>query len=253
MSPRFSIADVLTSPAGEGFFNGFQARKYDKGGMVCMGEGDENGIFVVMDGKLRVYLLGEEREMTLFYLLPGEMFCTHSGCLVESVVASELRFADIGTFSRKIEECPAISFGLVSILGKALMSCMRTIEDLTFHNIQQRIASFFVDRAGADGVELPDGGIEVALGLTTEEIANLLGSSRQTTSTALNSLIRDGYLRRKSRTEFIIVDRAKLKAIAAGGRSAMDLEPAEDARSPDPWPLDRIRQAGRGRCPVTGD
>jgi len=66
MPLRFSIADILTSPAGEGFFNGFHPRVYERGAMIGMGDVDENGVFVVMDGKVRVYLIHEEREFTLF-------------------------------------------------------------------------------------------------------------------------------------------------------------------------------------------
>ena len=215
MPPRFSIADVLTSPAGEGFFNGFHARVHEKGSMICMGADDENGVFVVMDGKLRVYLIGDEREFTLFYLGPGDMFCMHSGCLIEAVEKSELRFADIKTFSRKIEQCPAIAFGVVSILGRAIMSCMRTIEDLMFHDIKQRIAWFFMDRAASEGNARGET-IELSIGLTIEEIANLIGSSRQTTSTALNSLIKEGLLQRKSRADYAILDLPRLKLVAAG-------------------------------------
>ncbi|MBB5049935.1 CRP-like cAMP-binding protein [Rhodopseudomonas rhenobacensis] len=215
MPPRFNIADVLTSPSGEGFFNGFNVRKHDKGSMICTGEGDENGVFVVMGGRLKVYLVGDEREMTLFYLVPGDIFCMHSGCLIEAVEKSELRFTDIRTFSKKLEQCPAIAFGLVSILGRAIMSCMRTIEDLMFHDIKQRIAWFFVDRASSEG-KASGTGITLSVELTIEEIANLIGSSRQTTSTALNSLIKEGYISRKGRTDYTILDMPRLTTAAAG-------------------------------------
>ena len=215
MPPRFGIADVLTSRAGDGFFKGFHARRHGKGAMICTGEGDENGVFIVMDGRLRAYMIGEELEITLFYLIPGDIFCTHSGCLVEAVEPSETRFADLATFKRKIEECPSISFGLVSILGRAIMSCMRTIEDLMFHDIKQRLAVFFLDHATTQGRPVADG-IHLALGLTTEEIANMIGSARQTTSTALNSLMKEGYLKRLNRTEFLLHDVEGLRNLATG-------------------------------------
>jgi CRP-like cAMP-binding protein len=214
MPPRFGIADVLTSRAGEGFFNGFHIRRHGKGSMVCSSEGDENGVFVVMDGRLRAYLIGEDREITLFYLVPGDIFCTHSGCLVEAVEKSETRFADIATFGRKLKENPSIAFGLVSILGRAIMSCMRTIEDLMFHNVKQRIAVFLLDHASTGARERREG-TELSLGLTTEEIANMIGSSRQTCSTALNSLMKEGYLKRLSRTDFLLLDIGGLRQIAA--------------------------------------
>lgn len=217
MPPRFNIADVLTRPSREGFFKGFHARTHNKGSLICTGEGDENGIFVVMDGRLRVYLISDDREITLFYLLAGDMFCMHSGCLVEAVEKTELRFMDIRAFAQKLEDSPSIAFGIVSILGRAIKSCMKTIEDLVFHDIKQRIASFFIDRAVSEGHH-SDAGVELSVDLTVEEIANLIGSSRQTTSTALNSLIKGGYIGRKGRKKYLIPNLSRLKSVTVEGR-----------------------------------
>lgn len=217
MPPRFSIAHVLTSPHGEEFFSGFHARAHSKGSMICSGDASENGVFVVMSGKLRVYLVGDEREFTLFYLEPGDIFCMHSGCLVEAVEKSDLRFTDIKTFGKKLEATPAIAFGLVAILGRAIMSCMRTIEELMFHDIKQRVAWFFVDRAATDEQD-SSSVVKLSIELTVEEIANLIGSSRQATSTALNSLIKEGYISREGRTDYTILNMKRLKTAAATGR-----------------------------------
>lgn len=212
MPPRFSIASVLASPAGEGFFRGFNPKVYGKGCIICNGEDGENGVFVVMSGKLRVFLMNEDREISLFYLTTGDMFCMHSGYIVETCEKTELRVTDIKTFSQKIESCPAIAWGLVSILGRALTSCKRTIEDLMFHDIKQRIAWFFVDHAKTGG-RLTENGIEVSVELTVEQIANLIGSSRQATSTAINSLIKEGYMLRQGRGNYTIPDMSRLKSI----------------------------------------
>ncbi|WP_127077534.1 Crp/Fnr family transcriptional regulator [Rhodomicrobium lacus] len=219
MPPRFSIDDILAKPSGASFFDGFIAQGHEKGALISAGLLDRDGVLVVMHGKLRVYLIGEDREMTLFYLVPGDMFCTHSGCLIEAVEKTDIRYADIATFAKKLEENPSLAFGLIGILGRAMMGCMRTIEDLMFRDIKQRLARFFLDRAraerrnvaalGGDGTE-----IRLFIELTVEEIANLVGSSRQTTSAALNSLMREGLISRKGRSNYTIADVGRLAAAA---------------------------------------
>lgn len=217
MTAQFSIAHVLTGPAGEGFFDGFLTRLHAKGSMVCYGDNDENGIFVVMSGRLRVYMVGEDREITLFYLLPGDIFCRHSKCLIEAVDPSELRVTDMKTFAAKMEKTPVLSHGLISILGRAIISCMRNIEELMFLDIKQRVAWFFLDRVTAADAQASHG-VRLSVKFTVEEIANLIGSSRQATSTAMNSLIKDGYLERHGRTDYTVPDKERLKAAAATGR-----------------------------------
>ena len=222
MTSRFSIGDLLAGPAGAEFFKGFTRQAHQRGAMICTGVNDANGIFVVMDGLLRVYLVGEDREMTLFYLYPGDIFCTHSGALVEAAEATEVRLCDFATFQKKLESYPAISLALVAILGRAIMSCMRTIEDLTFRDIKQRIASFFLDHIGSPA-ELEQE-FNVSINLTVEDIANLIGASRQATSTALNSLLKAGYLRRQGRNDYAIPSPARLRAVVMG-RSDPSIRP----------------------------
>jgi CRP-like cAMP-binding protein len=224
LTSRFSIGDLLAGPAGADFFNGFGRQAHERGAMVCTGVNDDNGIFVVMDGLLRVYLVGEDREMTLFYLHPGDIFCTHSGALVEAAEPTEVRVCGFAMFQKKLESQPAISLALVAVLGRAIMSCMRTIEDLTFRDIKQRVAAFFLDRMGsrAEGAEQD---VAVSIDLTVEDIANLIGASRQATSTALNSLLKAGYLRRQGRSDYSIPSPERLRAVVLGRSDAAILQP----------------------------
>ncbi|NLH81898.1 MAG: Crp/Fnr family transcriptional regulator [Phyllobacteriaceae bacterium] len=210
MPPRFSISGILTGPTGEEFFKGFVGRSYAKGSLVATGDIDENGILVVMSGRLRMFLIGEDRELSLFYLGPGDMFCMHSGCLVEAIEPSELRITDIATFDRKLRENPLIAWALISILGRALASFLHTIEDLMFHDIKQRIARFFVEQATAGGHGFVDG-TEIRLGV--EEIAKSVGSSRQATSTAMNCMIKEGLITRLRRGSYSIPSLERLRGL----------------------------------------
>lgn len=212
MPPKFSISNILVGPSGEEFFKGFVHRSYPKGGLVSSGDSGENGILVVMSGRLRMFLIGEDRELSLFYLGPGDMFCMHSGCLVEASEPCELRITDIATFDRKLRENPQIAWALISILGRALASFLRTIEDLMFHDIKQRIANFFIDHAHAGGRPSPKG-VDVEIRLSVEEIAKSIGSSRQATSTAINSLIKEGLLQRRGRGSYSIPSLDSLRLI----------------------------------------
>ena len=201
--PRFSIANILVGPQGEEFLRGFIHRSYPKGSLISSGDIDENGILVVMSGRLRMFLISEDRELSLFYFGPGDMFCLHSGCLIEAAEPSELKFTDLATFDKKLRENPQIAWALISILGRALASFLRTIEDLMFHDIKQRIANYFIDHAHSSGRPSPSG-VEVEIRLSVEDIAKSIGSSRQATSTAINSLIKDGLLVRQGRGVYAI-------------------------------------------------
>lgn len=210
MPPRFSIGNILSSPAGEEFLRGFQTHDFAKGALISDGGGGENGVFVITSGRLRVFMVGEEQEISLFYLDVGDMFSMHSGCMIEACEPSELKITDIATFHRKMAVHPEVALSLVSILGRAMASCIRTIQDLAFHDVRQRLVRFFLDHAASSG-RGGKAGIEIALPMTVEEIARLIGSGRQATSTAIGGLLRDGLVGRVKRGHYVIPDPERLQ------------------------------------------
>ncbi len=185
---------------------------------MCGPETAENGIFIVFVCKLRVYLAGEDREITLFYLGPGDIFCMHSGCIVEAVEKSEIRLADLQTVERKLIETPGLGWKMFGVLGGAMLSSVRTIDSLAFQDVKQRIGQFFLQQAGPAGaVDIKGDGLHSML--TIEDIAHLVGSARQTTSTALNAPVREGLVRRVSRGKYAILDEDRLRALTRGNVS----------------------------------
>ena len=67
MSQCFSIFDILENPEHDSFFQSFTVRKIDEHAIVCDPETQENNVFIVLSGELRVYLLA------------GFFFGRHSG------------------------------------------------------------------------------------------------------------------------------------------------------------------------------
>lgn len=213
MLAGFNITNLLAAPGGEEFLKGFHAKAYNKEALVCSGNLDENGVFIVSNGKLRVFLAGDEHEITLFYLGPGDLFSMHSGCLIEASEPSLLWTTDIATFQQKLQNCPSVSFNLITILGRALTSCIRTIQDLAFHDIRQRLVRFFLERA-AQAERNGLTAVEITTPATVEDIALMIGSGRQATSTAISLLIKEGYVTRLRRGCYRIPDIARLRALA---------------------------------------
>lgn len=222
MLAEFNIGNLLAAPGGEDFLRGFRSSAYGKEALVCSGNLDENGVFIVSDGRLRVFLAGEDHEITLFYLGPGDLFSMHSGCLIEASEASHLWMTDIVTFHQKLQSCPTIAYSLISILGRALTSCIRTIQDLAFHDIRQRLVRLFLDRAER-AAQPGQASVEVSTPPTVEEIALMIGSGRQATSTAISLLIKEGYVTRLKRGHYLIPDIGRLRQLADPAGSPPDL------------------------------
>lgn len=182
-----------------------RTKQIGKKDAVCYPNEGENSIFIVKSGRLRVFLSYEGREFTMTFLEPGDVFATHTRAFVEAVQDSEILLIDAAAFRRKMETCPELSMAMLEILGDALSASFSAIESLVFHDVRQRLAHVLLAAMREHGHTIDDG-IAVTLGLSTEEIGLLIGTSRQTTSQLINDLIRKGMIDRGEGRSFVIRD-----------------------------------------------
>jgi CRP/FNR family transcriptional regulator, carbon monoxide oxidation system transcription regulator len=208
----FSIIDILEDPKHDGLLKTFTQRKLATQELVCDAETRENNVFIVLSGELRAYLSFEGREFTVFTLEPESVFTTHSKMNVAAKRPSEILVADIRLFQRAMFEVPELSRAIFQSMGRGLETTLHIIEELVFLDVRQRLICFLLEMADERGCKVQDG-ISITLDYNTEDIATVIGSSRQSTSLMLNELIRGGDLARISRTQLIIHDLTKFKSL----------------------------------------
>lgn len=213
MSHCFSLFDVLENPEHDEFFRSFTSRKIREREIVCDANSSENNVFVVLAGELRVYVSYEGREFTLFFLGPGDVFSTHSRMIVEAKKPGEILSTSLDNFKQALVRIPCLSISVIASLCQGLGNVVHVIEGLVFRDVKHRLIRFLVDVA-ADKGHAVEGGIVVSHDFSTEDIATIIGSTRQSTSLILNKLIKDGYLTRLSRRHLLIRDIDALKAAA---------------------------------------
>jgi len=188
----------------------FKERKYLKKTIVCTPYDEEDRIFIVKKGRLRVFLSYEDREFTLALLEPGDIFSTHTRAFAEALDESVLLLGSTGVFRQKVVESPEITLVMVKVLGELLKNSITIIEDLAFKDTRQRLLDFLLSAAEERGKFHPKG-IEVELGMSTEEIALLVGTTRQTISTLVNELIKSYIIEKSGRQSLVITDIDRLK------------------------------------------
>ena len=113
-----------------------------------------------------------------------------------------------------IADRPEIAEQLLRVLARRLRRTNNTLCDLIFTDVPGRVAKQLLDLARRFGTS--DGtGLRVDHGLTQEEIAQLAGSSRETTNKALADFSQRGWITQRSKT-IVINDPARLARRARG-------------------------------------
>ncbi len=207
---NIDLLRLFESPEYAEVAKGFKEQKYGKKTVICTPYDEANRIFIVKNGRLRVFLSYEDREFTLALLEPGDIFSTHTRAFAEALDESVILLGNTRQFQQKIVESPEITLVMVKVLGELLKNSITIIEGLAFKDSRQRLLDFLVSSTEDRGQPHPEG-VSLELGLTTEEISLLVGTTRQTISTLLNELIKAKVLEKFDRRTLLIRDFAKLK------------------------------------------
>lgn len=186
-------------------------------------QGDpHDGIFILERGCVRTFYSGPSgREITLAYWTPGhfvggpEVFGggTHmwSGTAIEGsellqIKGSELRYL-MGRY-------PSLAVGIVEGLVFKGKCYSALVHMLGTRSVLERLAQLLVILADLDGVG-QDHEVHIVRDLTHEELANMVGSTRQWVTASLDRFQKHGLVRLKGR-QLVVIDLDRLKRMANG-------------------------------------
>jgi len=188
-------------------------RRYNKRSILFMPFHKEDLIFIVKQGKLRVYLGLHGKEISLAFLGPGSVYSTHTRAVVEAVEDTTILAGPTDAFLNLLSQQQAFVSALMGSVGCLMTGAISIIENLYFNCTDKRVAVFFYEQAMSSGKEIKEG-IHLKIGLTVESIAKVVGSSRQTVSTLISSMEKGGILQKIARGEYIIRDMRELYLLA---------------------------------------
>jgi CRP/FNR family transcriptional regulator, carbon monoxide oxidation system transcription regulator len=199
-----NLLDHFQRPEFNELYESLSRRNYPKGSFICQPEMGENLIFIVAKGRARMYLSYEDKEFSLGILSKGDIYSTHTSAFVRALEDTELLITDLITFQKKMLDDPEVTKAMVGILGSMLSNSFAIIKGLAFKDVNSRLILLIVNEAKRAGQSRKDGSITVEIDLSTEQIASLVGSTRQTVSTLLNNLVRKNLIARINRNNFLI-------------------------------------------------
>ena len=192
----------------------FRKRSFSGGTIIFTPEERESLVFIIAQGRVRIYLAYEDKEFTLAILNPGDLYSTHAGCYIQALNDTDLLLADVGSVKKVMDTVPAFTRTMVRVLGHILQSSFSIIGGLAFKDIYTRLMEFMLAEARQSGVEQEDGTV-LTLNLTIEQLAQLMGATRQTVSTLLSDMVRAGLVARRRRGVYLIPDMDALEKAAS--------------------------------------
>ena len=187
-------------------------------GATLFHEGDPGDqLYFIVSGKIKLGRTASDgRENLVAVMGPGEIFgemalFDPSPRSTSATAVSETRLAGLKheNLRKVIQHSPEVSAQLLQALARRLRRTNENLADLVFSDVPGRVAKALLDLADRFGRPATDG-ILVAHELTQEELAQLVGASRETVNKALAEFVQRGWLRLEARA-VVILDLQRLK------------------------------------------
>ena len=190
-------------------------------GDVLFNEGERGDrLFIISEGKIKLGRRSSDgRENLMAILGPGEMFGELSlfdpgprTATATAVAETQVLALSTEQLREYLQGRPQVALTLLAALARRLRRTNESLADLVFTDVPGRVAKALLDLARRFGRPV-DEGIMVSHDLTQEELAQLVGASRETVNKALADFAGRGWLKLEARAVLLQdVERLKRRA-----------------------------------------
>jgi CRP-like cAMP-binding protein len=189
----------------------------EPGRIFYMPEETGEVLFLLKKGRVQLYRISPGgKKLVVATLGPGAIFGEMSlvgqgmhNTFAEAVDECLLCVMSRADVERLMKEKPQVAFRFVEALGDRVSSLESRLEELAFKSIPARLASLLLKLTVEQG-----GGKEVA-GYTHQDLAEMLGTYRETITQTLNDFKAEGMIE-IGRKKVVINDLDRLKNLADG-------------------------------------
>jgi len=170
---------------------------------VVFNEGDlEDGLYIVLSGKAKAMLMDPEgRELTLSVFGPGDFLGEMAifdeqprSATIETIEETTFLVLPKETVHSLIRRNPTIAIAMLTELSLRLREADDKIRTLAYYDVAGRLARILIDLLKKEGKVVKQKNIAYVKLPPSQELANMVGASRETISRVLSSLQRRGVI-----------------------------------------------------------
>ena len=187
-----------------------------KNGATIFSKGDpSNALFIVKTGKVRILFFSEKGTETIVHILKegaifGELLLSEEQRAFTAVAGTDALVTVLskGGLVELLTAIPTISKNFIRLLSKRLAKVEMYFGDFGHTWSYNRLKKVLLRLCEEHGKETPKGTM-IPLRLTHEDLANLIGTTRETVTTQMIRFRRMGLVTRQDR--FLVVNKSRLE------------------------------------------
>jgi CRP/FNR family transcriptional regulator len=195
-------ASVISGGGIESVFAGSTARRYEHGAVISDPESKPDRTFYCVSGTLKVTkLLASGREILITILQGGSLWSDRAvlngywrEVFIEAMEPSEVLAIENATFERFLSARPERLTAFMQRISEQVSDALTLLDDFRGHDVASRLARVLVKFSQQFGVET-DSGVRIDLPVTHQDLANMIGTARETVSRNMARFRQKGYVR----------------------------------------------------------
>lgn len=173
-------------------------KRFAKSAIVLSQGDDTDSMYILVSGRIKVSISDDEgKEVILSMLGPGEFFGEMAliddhprSANIETMETTECLVVSKDDFKRFLAANFDMALSFMKELVKRLRAADKKIESLALMDVYGRVARALLDMAE----EAPDGRLLIRRKLTKQDIARMIGASREMVSRVMKDLEERGFI-----------------------------------------------------------
>jgi len=186
-------------------------RRFNRDELIFQAGCSSDDVYVLLDGRVKIFQLScDGKELILWFCFRGELFglaevVRYASREVNALACSEVELLMIrqADFRRYLLDEPEVAISVIELMSGRLRELGDVLLNLASEDVRSRVIKLLTRLASRYG-RYEQHGICLNIPLTHQEMADMIGTSRQTVTTVLGDLRRSGFLKTEQRNIFIV-------------------------------------------------
>ena len=208
---RVPLFSMLTDAQAVTVADGVVKRRFKRGEMIVEQGKKTNALFILLNGRARVVSTDSRgREVILATLQPGDHIGEMSlidnephSATVRAEVQTDVLMLGRVEFARCLPENTSMAYAVMRGLVQRLRHADRKIESLALMDVYGRVARALLEFAVDDG----QGEKLIREKISRQDIAKMVGASREMVSRVMKDLEERGFIQTQSNGSILVKDR----------------------------------------------
>ena len=176
-----------------------RAREFPRGTPVFLPSDESQAVLLLARGRVKVCnLTADGKQAILTFIEPGEIFGELAifdegkrEDYAEAVEESMIVLIPADEINRLMQAHPDVALGVTKLIGFRRRRVERRLKSLLFQSNRQRLVHLLLDLAGQYGTPTVQGTL-LGIKLSHQDLANIIGSTRETVTVVLGELQAEG-------------------------------------------------------------